>query len=296
MRRMWLIAIAAGLALAGGAQSASASFPIGGAGAEVGVEFKLKAGALRLDLGNNADDDENEITLTVRGHREMVFYTAEGDVNRNGIEAKFGKLGEVSLAFQPTKTFTGRVPKRCKGEAPSDMEGVFAGTFRFRGERGYVETEATRIHGEMHVVPPRECSYPRRAPSLRSRAGRAGGEEDTGVVSARRDHRAAFSAIGHRDPNSTSFLAATFELREGMQIVRYAYAGARASAFSFNLRKGTATVRPPWPFQGNASFRRGPDGHNSWRGSLRVRMLGVDPVDLVAPGFRATIKNEYFDE
>jgi hypothetical protein len=295
-----LIAIVAVLALGGGATSAAADGPTGAdAGTEVGVEFKLRAGGFVVELENNADDDDDELTLTVRGHRQAVVYLVEGEVTRKGVEAKFGKLGELSVGFQPTKTFTGRLPTRCEGEAPKGMEGVFSGTFRFRGERGYVESEATRVHGEMHVVPPRKCAPRRAALRSRPRAGRASGGEDTAVVSALRDHKVGFAAIAHRDPrvpSSTSFLATTFEPREGMRIYRYAYAGARAPAFRFNLRKGTAVVRPPWPFQGGARFHRGPHGHNSWAGSLRVQLLGIDPVDLAAPGFRARITNEYNDE
>jgi hypothetical protein len=179
------------------------------------------------------------------------------------------------------------------------MEGVFSGTFRFRGERGYVETEATRVHGEMHVVPPRKCAPRRASLSSRPHVGRAGDGEDTAVISALRDQRAGFAALAHRDPrepSSTSFIAATFGWREGMRVYRYAYARARASAFEFSLRKGTAVVRPPWPFQGGARFQRAPHGRNSWDGALRVQLLGVDPVDLATPGFRATMKDEYFDE
>lgn len=300
MPRVPLIAIVAILAMAGGATSAAAEEPIGtSVNTEVGVHFQIRAGGFLLELENNADDDDDEITLAVRGRRQFVNYIVEGDVTREGVEAKFGQLGEVSLAFEPTKTIsTRKPPRRCKGDAAEELEGVYSGTFSFRGERGYVEAEATRVHGEMQIVPLRTCTYPRTRPFSRPRTQRAArGQAETAVISAGRDHE-LFGAIARRAPgeSTTVFVANTAELREGMRVYRYTIAPGRVSTFLFDFKRGTASVRPPWPFQGSARFRRGPHGRNSWSGSLRVSMLGAGILDLTAPGFRAKISTEYHDE
>jgi hypothetical protein len=300
MRRLFVSVLA--IALAAGGESAAAEEPIGaGAKTEVGVHLQFRAGGFQVELENNADDDDDEITLAVRGRRQFVYYNLEGDVNRKGVEAGFGNLGEVSLTFEPTKTLSTRgPPRRCRGEDVEELEGVFSGTFRFRGERGYVEAETERVHGGMQVHPQWKCEPRRAALSSRPPARpAAAGQADVAVISARRDHEAYFAAVGRRaegEQSSTTFVATTLESREAMLIYRYAVARARASTFLFDLGRGIASVRPPWPFQGSAVFRRGPHGHNSWTGSLRVPMLGAGVLRLTGAGVRATIADEYNDE
>ena len=65
---------------------------------------------------------------------------------------------------------------------------------------------------------------------------------------------------------------------------------AGSDAFNWNLEKGTATVRPPAPFTGWATFtRRRHDVRGTWRGSLAMPILGGEPVELTGGGFRAYI-------
>lgn len=284
------------------AAPAAGAEPVSGAEGEVGVNLHFKAGGFVFKLENDSSDAEDQLTLRVSGRRQLVNYMVHGRVTENGIEAKLGKIGEISLAFEPTQTRIGETPDRCRGEPRRHMKGVYVGTFHFRGERGYVEVERGRIEGGMHVVPPRYCPPPEGAHRLQPTGRRAAREgEGLAVLSAgvrRRDHGTLFGVIANRRPDesSTAFIASTYEVREAVQIVHYAIAQARASTFRFDLGEGTAAVKPPSPFQGWARFRRGPHGHNSWRGSLRVSMLGLGFVDLTGPRFRARITNEYNDE
>lgn len=307
MRLVLVLLVALCLTAVGGTAPAAGApkgpvEPVSGAEGPIGVDFHFKAGGFLFTVANNPDDVEDLLTLRVSGRSQFVDYAVNGQVTESGIEARFGKLGELSLAFEPTQTRIGETPAKCEGEPRKQMKGVYVGTFRFRGERGYVEVERSRIEGWMHVVPPRYCPTLKGARRLGSKPrpfARQG--EDLAVLSAgerRRDHWALFGVIASRDPAepSTIFIASTYEIGEGMRIVHYAIARGRASSFRFDLGEGTAAVKPPYPFQGWARFRRGPHAHNSWRGTLRVRMLGIAPVDLVGPRFRAKITNEYNDE
>jgi hypothetical protein len=291
MRRPWAIAIAAaGIVLAAGSSAPAAVDT-----SHTEAEFQLKAGAFVLEFGNHGD----AVSLLVRGHREAVIYRVIGDVSEQGFEARFGKLGEVSLQFHPTKTlYTSKPPPECKGDPWKDWEGVYSGTIRFRGERGYVEAEATGVRGEMRTRPDWKCS--RRSGPIRLRPDRrraAEDREDVATLSVGRlDGSRGFAAFASRDPKRgdyTGFFAATRGEREGMLIKRAAFAAARSSAFSFDLEKGSAVVEPPWPFQGSARFRRGSHGHNHWAGSLRVPLLGADPIDLTGPAFHATLVRDF---
>jgi hypothetical protein len=80
-----------------------------------------------------------------------------------------------------------------------------------------------------------------------------------------------------------------FELVEG-GVDAEAPSAAGARAFRWNLETGTATLRPPAPFTGSATFtRHGHDGHGTWKGSLGMPIFGGESVELAGSAFRAFI-------
>jgi hypothetical protein len=56
-----------------------------------------------------------------------------------------------------------------------------------------------------------------------------------------------------------------------------------------NHAAGTASARPPHPFTGSATFKRRQHGRVLWRSTIRVPLLGVDPILLGGRGFKATL-------
>jgi hypothetical protein len=63
---------------------------------------------------------------------------------------------------------------------------------------------------------------------------------------------------------------------------------AGSGAFRWDLKKGTATLRPPKPFTGSATFTRRSKGRpGAWKGSLTMPILGGDPVRLAGAEFHA---------
>jgi hypothetical protein len=257
---------------------------------------------LAADHGLSAriENDGHRVHLTVSGHRQYVEYAVDGAVSETAVEARFGKLGEVSVEFTPTRTIDiSKVPPQCDGDPWTTKAGFFSGTIRFRGERGYVEIEAARTKGTVRVTPSWRCS--RRSARPADRAGRAAeeaeGEGDVATLSAQaRDPRRAFSALAVHDSeegNYTVFVAGAVDRLEGMRIVRAAAATARAATFAFDHERGTAAVSPPWPFEGSASFRRDPHGPDLWRGSLRVPLLGAGVLALTGADFSASLKRDF---
>lgn len=81
------------------------------------------------------------------------------------------------------------------------------------------------------------------------------------------------------------------ENREGMKIERGTYAEGGPAAFTFNHKAGTARLDPPHPFTGTATFKRRP-GRDVWRSTLRVPLLGADPVSLRGRSFRARLTRD----
>lgn len=244
----------------------------------------------------------HRLYLRLFGHRQHVEYAVDGAVSETAVEARFGELGEISVEFTPTRTInTTGPPKRCSGKPWTTKSGFFSGTISFRGERGYVEIEAKRTKGTVEVSPNWHCPYGAPSSSPRDAAAR-GFEElepegDLASLSAQAgDPRRGFVALAVRDPeegNYTAFGAVIVERREGMRIVRGAAATARTGTFRFDHERGTATVSPPWPFQGSASFRRDPRGPDRWRGSLRVPLLGTRVLALTGADFSAGLKRDF---
>lgn len=287
-----LLAVSAAVASA----SPSANPPADEPG--VAVEFELAAGhGLRAQLESFGD----EIVLALYGNRQYVLYAVEGEVSPSGVVAKFGTLGEIAVTFRPTKTISSqKPPKSCQGDPQTTREGVFSGTIRLTGEREYVRLDATEAKGEMQVLPRWRCA-PRHGksggpspPTVTHRAATAG---DVATLKAsNRASRSGFSAMATRGPKgrgTTIFSGGIQERRESIRIVRFAILTAPPPTFLFDHAAGTATVRPPWPFSGSASFKRRRGGPPTWTGSLQVQLLGADPVPLAGPGFRARLKKAF---
>lgn len=95
---------------------------------------------------------------------------------------------------------------------------------------------------------------------------------------------------GRTGPHKIILYATLGEEREGMTVGRGVQLAASSGAFRWNLEKGTATLRPPTPLAGSATFTRyGHKGHGTWRGSLSMPIFGGNPVRLAGGAFRAFI-------
>jgi hypothetical protein len=266
---------------------------------DVSIEFDLGAGqGLSAHLETFLDD----VTLTISGHHQYVSYQVKGELSTSGLVAKFGELGEVSVAFSPTKTISSeQPPKGCKDEARTDREGIFSGTIKLIGEREYVRLDATKATGQMVVTPHWHCrsggdkNVVPPPPTVTHRAS----AEKEGVATLKasnRRSRGGFSAAAVRGPkgrNYTFFAGGLSEHRESMKILRLAALSAPTPTFLFNHAKGTASVHPPLPFSGSASFKRRRKGPPAWSGSLQVALLGADPIALTGPGFRASLVRDF---
>jgi hypothetical protein len=300
MRRapITLLIAVAGLLLAGQV-TVGARAPAGQGGPHTTVEFKLKANnGLSARLGGIG----NRIDLTIVGHRQSVYYAVHGKVSEQGVEARFGKLGQISVTFRPTRTVDSTAPPpECTGDPWTTEKGVFEGTIRFSGERDYVKIDSAEAHGEQRATPQWKCPPNRHPaepppPSVESRP-RAAEEGDVATLDAKLPGtQLRFRALAVRYPKRgdyTVFYGGEGESREGMQIWRIASCTARSSTFVFDHAQGTATVSPPWPFRGSASFRRDRGGSNAWTGSLSVPLLGAAPVALAGRRFDARLVRDF---
>jgi hypothetical protein len=276
---------------------------------------------LELELGTNNDlqahleaTPDDIVTLTFRDKVHLVSYRVQGEVTETGLKVRFGRLGLIDVVFTPTTTLDSTEPAPgCTGAPRTLKEGVFTGTISFTGEREFVRVEGPQATGSMSVLPEWRCldePNPIGAPfglhGFKKRTAGAsrllarGSEDESEHASLHADSRRCgcfFSAgMHHRERKGrrgrSLFSGVKAERREGMEIARATYAFAGPFAFVFNHRAGTATLRPPQPLSGRATFRERPGG-DLWRSTIRVPLLGADPLRTAGPGFRVGLYPEY---
>jgi hypothetical protein len=104
----------------------------------------------------------------------------------------------------------------------------------------------------------------------------------------------AFRAISKTHPafDAAAFSASVFESLHGLAIVRMVNASAEVGSFSTVNSGGkimSATLSPPLPFTGSATYERQKGSRGTWTGTLAGDFLGRGEVSLAGPQFTAEI-------
>lgn len=208
-----------------------------------------------------------------------------------GFEAKLPGLGRIAVEFQPLGKPRRLTPfPGCEGRPGSRQRGVFAGTIRFRGERGYTAVEASRAHGSMVTSYRETCR------------GESGGRSEEAqpaidLIAMAPKGRVAFSAtlfdFGHSEiPPRLMYLASHFRRSPGMEVVRLVHI-SREKVDSLTAehsgRAAAAHVAAAAPFTGSAAFAVEPGGGVTWTGDLSVSFPGTGPVRLTGKRFKARL-------
>jgi hypothetical protein len=267
-------------------------------GTVVTVELDLKA-----DHGLHAKletSDDEVVTLELRRKDRLVTYEVKGEVTESGLTVAFGRLGAIDVGFTPTETLSSTEPSEgCAGEPRTLREGIFTGTIDFTGERGYVRIQASQAEGSMSVISQWDCPEGDDISPLAgisrvlARSSRKEKKAAMLYAASRRCSCVFAAGVHHRNSGGGSiFYGVKSERREAMEIVRATGARGGAGAFVFDHTAGTATLRPPRPLSGRATFERRP-GRDLWRGTIQVPLLGADPLRPSGPGFRAALYTEY---
>jgi hypothetical protein len=284
-----LALLAALIAIAG---LAAAPAPAATPGGPVDVELHARA------------TDGYFATLTSEGDRlqldlsrdlfEGVIYTFHGRVSSQGIHAKIGDLGAVDLRFTPTEK-SRRVdpPEHCRGARATLTTGVFAGHLDLHAELGLTSLDSWRVKGQV-ATPGWQCQkttfsqFVEEAPSnitytlLQASAGGEGPSFDayTGTDAE------------HPNPVGASISAALETHRGRVRVGHYATAFGHAGSFSFDSALTGATVDPPKPFSGSATYCSTCAPGSQWSGDLTVRLPGLArPTPLTGPAFTTTLQS-----
>ena len=227
------------------------------------------------------EQSRGRVTLVAgTGHSSATYIAVGRRSDGGGIEARFPGLGRVSVRFEPSGK-PRKVPAFCRGRRSIEQPGIFRGRIEFRGEMGFTRVAATAARGQV----------------LQTFASVCHGSDSNPIQStnwnlletgSRSDGRPlAFQVVEVPTiaplPGLTFFSASTFERRRGMSIIRSVDRSARGKRFTIagpSDRPESATISPPAPFHGTATFHAAPGGAGKWEGAISVPMPGGRTVEL----------------
>jgi hypothetical protein len=282
MRRSSALVLALLAVLLVGAQATAVAAPKHKPKLAFNVEFHLpKRHGLAVQVYNIGEKLALEVGDVV--HRGN-FYEVPAFISEHRLKARFGALGLIDLRFRPTHVSPGHPPgPGCQGCTLRTDRGVFTGTIRFEGENEFFKADVSRAKGRVEVyeyIPAGGQSIPEEEP----------GEFTRLSVETKSEEFQAFAVRRPGEEGPVNFLFGAEEQKGAMRIVREANVlKGPASTFLVDPKAGTATVQPPFPFSGSATLANNPDGSKSWTGSLGVELLGIGPVSLIYPTFKARI-------
>lgn len=213
-----------------------------------------------------------------------VVYSGKSSLADGRIRFSLGKLGRIDARFEPNGSVDRlRPPRSCKGPEQVVRSGTFVGSIRFRGENSYTQLSSNRAHGTM--AEPRSWKCPGASDGPPQTAG------GTPVLIAHTPHsRVIFMAIGASEQVPFRFfIAGTSEQVGALHVGRSALVEGVPASFEALGDLSSATVGPPKPFSGTASFVRNVDGSTEWSGTLSVALPGVQSVALAGPAFEADL-------
>lgn len=253
---------------------------------------------IELDLGTE-NVEKPYITMN---------YTTEGKVNRNGIDADFGRFGRIELNFAGSPKRSVSHAPNCRPHGPDVNEyGRMTGSAEFETLGGVVKLDSSQlsVEGETWSSPKQTCTpkpskvvYGRTAMEV-PRAHRV--EKGEGFVTTvmARAHTMGRTIDVYALKLNHEFapdMAATSTRRFGKVLastsVHAPEGEGPGEAVSLSIKgRGTrprgAALSAAAPFSGSATYRKRPGVAPSWLGSLAVEIPGEGTLPLAGPEFHA---------
>jgi len=266
------------------------------------MQFRLPAsGGYTLQV--KTEGELTKITLA-RGHpRVSATYYVSHSAYDSTIEADLGSLGRIDVRFEPSGEFeTIQVPRRARDvpgcRVPRRLVrqvGTFSGTIAFHGENGYSAVDAADAWGSLGPSARPRCGGATASSNRARGPGRRRVERVWVLDNAFLINHSPFSAA----TNSATYFAAMTEAKRARYLVdrvevptptlaitrRVDIAAARPS-FSYAGDLRSATVRPPAPFSGEATYSARP---NKLSGDLAVQLPGMPAQRLTGGDFETRI-------
>jgi hypothetical protein len=240
--------------------------------------------------------DPNVFITASKGQRDMVQYTARGLSTADGlIKTKLPGVGRIAVRFNQLRISREAVPHNCKGRASVIRHGIFEGRIELHGERGYTSVHGHSASGTITQSFRQVCDQ--REPGHRETGGGNSFHLKTLLAGKEGERRLDFSVsrfdLGPKFGGPSVFFSASSSVqRHGFFVFASVSAEGEPAMFLTPDPAGTledASVSPPAPFHGTATFHLDSPTSASWTGTLSVELPGVGDVPLAGTGFWSTL-------
>lgn len=229
-------------------------------------------------------DGTGSVSVFAANGRSVAVYRSPATVTDRTVEADLGDFGRVSVKA----VRTGRkraLPRSCDGRRKRRIATVrYEGTIEFHGEEDFTDAGASGAPFDYETYLSFACGEEGGGPSGKPLPG-------------------AFLSV-HRNPEENELMLHAVQLRPGaatnvwvqidehrgdFEITRATEVHAGTGALRFDPRLRRATLAPPAPFAGHATFRRHASPANRWTGNLTVDLPGDSDYPLTGPGLEVSL-------
>jgi hypothetical protein len=240
-------------------------------------------------------EGDDEVSLMAKHGGSSATYATRGIASSTRLKARFGNFGLVSMRFH-SDSGPRRIPVasgNCRGKGEIVDRGHWVGRIEFAGEQEYTTARASRAKGKVTKAFKETCRRVKGendlAPGLKVTFLSATSKTPAIFVTAFK-----ITSSPHHALDGSAFGASLIE-RPGRRLVviRTINASAKVDAFISTGKEGqveSATIAPPAPFIGSATFQRTTGSKGTWSGSLVGNFLGRGEVALAGPEFSAEVE------
>jgi hypothetical protein len=245
------------------------------------------------------------------GEESAVYFIrphgGRADFDGGTLNVRIGRLGRFRGRFVPTSARAGKPRNGCTGEPATTEKGYFVGSFSFHGERGYTAVHAHRERATVTRQGVESCPAPsapkhvRRQVLRRATEGQQRRQNELRLVAG--DSEADLLLRAEREESAekeegspTNFQASVSEAVGRIGVSRSASviafgAGAATTFQTPNPAEplAEATLAPPAPFSGSATFHLDDPHTATWSGDLTVELPGLGKVPLTGEGIQAGV-------
>jgi hypothetical protein len=231
-------------------------------------------------------DSTGSIAVLAEDDHSVAIYRTSATVTDSTVEADLGKFGQISVKEKRT----GRkraVPDSCEGETMRQIAATrYEGKIEFHGEEGFTEVSASGAPFDYRIYRAFACATEGGHP-----AGNALPGARLSVHRLPEENELMLDAVQDRPGAAITVSVQIDETRGDFVITRATGARTRAgsAAFRFDPQLRHATLSPPAPFAGHATFRRGASAGNRWTGNLTVDLPGDADYPLTGPRLEVSL-------
>jgi len=236
-------------------------------------------------FASRSSDGTGSVAVFASDARSTALYRTSATVTKRAVEADLGELGQISVKV----VRNGRrriVPDSCEGGGKRRVAATrYEGTIEFHGEEDFTDVSASGAPFAYKAYLAFGCA---------EEGGRPPGKTLPG---ARLDlHRLPeerelmLYAVQSRPGAATTISVQVDEHRGKFEISRATGVSTGASALRFDPHLRSATLSPPAPFAGHATYQRNASLAERWTGNLTVDLPGDSDYPLTGPGISASLE------